>query len=889
VPRADEHRQDDGTSERGAAGVTAGALSALLQELAHAPVVDPGDAAPAPPAPGEVIGRFELVREVGRGGFGVVFEARDRELGRAVAFKLVRPGRLSGADQLAREAEVIARLSHPNLVTLFDVGRSDRGPYLVLELLRGETLATRLASGPAPLAEAVRIAREVARGLAHAHAQGVVHRDLKPSNVFLCEGGGVKLLDFGLAHAFGRRRSEGGTPAYMAPEQWRGAPEDERTDVYALGVMLFRALSGELPFPDAKRGARGASAAPALETPGAPALGALVGRMLDPDPTRRPRDADEVLTALGEIAAALEPGAPARPARALRRRPRRALLAAAALALATLAAAGAAALRHHPAVTSPRGAAAAPARAIAVLPFSNLGLADEDAYFSDGLAEEILDLLTRLRELKVAASSSSFAFRSGKVALAEIAERLRVDVVLTGSVRRKDDRLRVAAELIDGRSGFRVWSQVYERRLQDVFAIQDDIARQVAAALQVELSPSSRGALERARAPGLDAYDLYLRGRAALRLPASARHLDDARALFERAIAADPEFGRAHAGLCEAWLARYELARAPESFERAEDACRRALDRDPRDGDVLVALGLLHLASGRHEEAERELRLAESVAANPADAVIGLARTHAAQRRLAEAERDFARAKALDPGSWRPYQQLGIYLFDRGRYPDAAREYREVIARTPDNASAHNNLGAAYFMAGDFERAAAAWRASLALAPTTGAYSNVGSSSFYLGRFDDAAAMYAKAVALAPDDHRLWGNLGDARAHLPGRESDAAQAYRKAAALAEERLRVDPSDAETRSDLAAFEASLGRRERARQLAAEALRRDPENVSVHYNAALVEARLGAPEAALDALERAVRLGYGRQLLAADAGLASLRRHPRFAALLRAPNE
>jgi hypothetical protein len=210
-------------------------------------------------------------------------------------------------------------------VTLHDVGRTDEGPYLVLELLRGQTLADRLEVGPVPAREALRICVEVAKGLAHAHAQGVVHRDLKPENVFLCEDGQVKLLDFGLAHALGRRRVDGGTPAYMAPEQWRGAPEDERTDVFALGVVLFRLLSGELPFPDddGGRALRSSRPAPALDVPDLPAVGALVGRMLRKDPVERPRDGAAVLSALAPLQGELErtPSTPSGPARA-RRLPR---------------------------------------------------------------------------------------------------------------------------------------------------------------------------------------------------------------------------------------------------------------------------------------------------------------------------------------------------------------------------------------------------------------------------------------------------------------------------------------------------------------------------------------------------------------------------------------
>jgi TolB-like protein/tetratricopeptide (TPR) repeat protein len=277
-------------------------MTALLAQLVSAPD-ETGGAVERLLLPGTTIGRFEILRVIDRGAFGVVYEARDCDLGRSVALKIVRPAR-SELDEatLSQEAEAVARLSHPNLVTLFEVGRSEHGAHLVFELLRGKTLQQRLGEGPLPLAEAIRIGVEVARGLAHAHAEGVVHRDLKPSNVYLCEQGGVKILDFGMAHAFGRKRISGGTPAYMAPEQWVDAPEDERTDVFALGVILHRMLSGEYPYPeDGGRWSSGDASAPRLHVPGTPALGPIVGRMLEKAPTSRPRDGAAVLSALEPI------------------------------------------------------------------------------------------------------------------------------------------------------------------------------------------------------------------------------------------------------------------------------------------------------------------------------------------------------------------------------------------------------------------------------------------------------------------------------------------------------------------------------------------------------------------------------------------------------------
>jgi TolB-like protein/predicted Ser/Thr protein kinase len=286
-------------------GLKPGALTDLLRQVAAGP--SEREAELPPLLPGTVLGHFEVLRELGRGGFGVVYEARDRELGRQVALKLVRPGGVTEEEsKVPREAEAIARLSHPNLITLYDVGRSDGRPYLVFELLHGKTLQQRMDDGPMPVQEAVHVAVEVARGLAHAHTEGVVHRDLKPANVFVTNRGQVKILDFGMAHAFGRRRLSGGTPAYMAPEQWEDDPEDERTDVFALGVMLHVMLSGEYPFPEGEgRWSAAPAAAPKLDLPGAPRLADVVERMVDRTPKGRPRDGAAVLAALTPIEDAL--------------------------------------------------------------------------------------------------------------------------------------------------------------------------------------------------------------------------------------------------------------------------------------------------------------------------------------------------------------------------------------------------------------------------------------------------------------------------------------------------------------------------------------------------------------------------------------------------------
>ncbi|HET9596341.1 MAG TPA: serine/threonine-protein kinase, partial [Anaeromyxobacteraceae bacterium] len=276
-------------------------FSTLLRELAGAPPDDLLRAWQNRLQPGDVVGRFEILREIGRGGFGVVYEALDCQLARSVAFKTLRPalaGHDFSADWILKEAEAVARLDHPCIVTLYDVGRCESGPYLVEELLRGETLEHRLGRGPLRARDAVPIALELARGLAHAHSRGVLHRDLKPSNVFLTEDGRVKLLDFGLAHLLGTRGVQGaGTPGYMAPEQLRGEEVDARADVFALGATLYRALAGRAPFlvKDGRSASLDGAPPPAFPG-GTPArVEALLLRCLARDPAERPASGQAVL------------------------------------------------------------------------------------------------------------------------------------------------------------------------------------------------------------------------------------------------------------------------------------------------------------------------------------------------------------------------------------------------------------------------------------------------------------------------------------------------------------------------------------------------------------------------------------------------------------------
>ena len=865
------------------------ALSELLQELAQAPL--PEEPWCRPLAPGETIGRFELVRELGRGGFGVVYEARDSALGRSVAFKAVRPGRpRPGGEQLLREADAIARLSHPNLVTLYDVGRCGQGPYLVLELLRGATLAQRLAYGPLGVAETLRIGIEVARALEYAHGQGVIHRDLKPSNVFLCEHGAVKVLDFGMAHAFGRERVTGGTLSYMAPEQLRGAPEDERTDVFALGVVLFAMLTGDLPFPErrkaseTRRASETSRPAPAVDVPGAPALGQLVARMLDRDPVKRPRRAGEVLAALTALQQELDRSASTGLTARVRRRRRTFWRVAALLAAGALLGAGVAALvvRRQLAPAS-RGAPC-----VAVLPLTSLSSALEDRYFTEGVHEELITQLAKISGLRVIAHGSVQQYDQGPRDLRAIADALGASVVLEGTVQRDGDRVRVAVQLVDPASHQEVWAERFDRQREDVFAVQTEVALEVARALGAKLSPSERRLVERVPTRDREAHDLYLRAvrywERSMDVAADNRKAEE---LLSLAVSRDPSFALAHAWLAvvkdglddcaggrrhaeEALRLQPDLPQAHAAAADVKWTCDRdalAAIRDleiavrdaPGDAVSLAMLGGLRTLVGRFDEGIADLRTALTLDPRSYFVSVELARELSLVRRFDEAARACQRALEISPGDVYARVLYSLIPFWRdGDLGPAHRTVAELPAELPTG-----GIGAwsvlqlfALFPEAALERIAA-------------------------GRVRDpfSSDPFAPRAFVAGVAHAGLGHDALARAHF-------------AAALAplEARLAADPEDVLVRLLLARTYAGLGRGDDAvrevRRVIADA-REVQRKATGLRSGAEIAAVAGRSDDALEFLSAVLSRRDGLLTPAsvrADPRFAPLRGDPRFMALV-----
>jgi TolB-like protein/Tfp pilus assembly protein PilF len=525
----------------------------------------------------------------------------------------------------------------------------------------------------------------------------------------------------------------------------------------------------------------------------------------------------------------------------------------------------------------------APIRSVAVLPFVNISEAKGMDYFSDGLTEELINLMADLEEIRVAARSSVYIFKGRDYVVAEVADRLAVDSILEGTVRRHQEDVRVTAQLVEASTAKILWTETYERRLEDIFAIQTDIARQVSDELEIVLSSRSQGRLERPWTKNPKAYDAYLMGREFLRRPKDAATLESSAERFQFALDLDSAFAQAHAGLCEARLGQYELTRESTYFQQAEAACLRALTRDSEATNTYVALAYLHYFAGQHEQAEKEFQHVIDLNQTLVDAYLGLARNYAADEQAKKAESAFQKAIDLDKAYWDSYQLFGNFLFGRGRYFEAAQNYKNVIKLTPGNIHAHNNLGAAYFMAGDFQGAAGAYLDSLKVAPSGVAFSNTGTMYYYLGDVSAAADMYRNGLEITPDDGRLWGNLGDALWAGAGTVDDAKAAYTMARDLTEQRLRINPEDFETMAELAYFSARLGDTDRALRMLSMSIEHGPDDMYTHYYAALIYDGMGLPDKAFASLEKAVALGYQSKLLKADPGFSSLSEDARFTAL------
>ena len=689
---------------------------------------------------GALAGRYRFEREVGRGGMATVYLAEDLKHRRPVAVKVLHSHLAAnvGSERFLREIEIAASLTHPHILTLIDSGSADGLLYYVMPFVEGESLRGRLTrEGRLPVGEAVELTCKVAGALAFAHARGVVHRDVKPENVMLHQGEAM-VTDFGIAKALSgdsesltQTGTSLGTPAYMSPEQAAGEHEiDGRSDIYSLGCMLYEMLAGEPPFT------------------GPTVQAIIVRRFTEPvRPVRnlRPEVPEEVDRAL---------------LRALARAPGERFAAAAQFAQALSAAGTRTPPGGAPTVVTASHRAA---RSIAVLPFADMSPSKDQDYFCEGIAEEIINALTKIDALRVASRSSAFAFKGKNQDIRQVGELLNVGTVMEGSVRKAGNRIRITAQLINITDGYHLWSERYDRDLEDVFAVQDEIADNIVKALRVVLTEDEKRAIEQPRTENIEAYEFYLRGRQFF-YQFREKGLQFARRMFSRAIEIDPGYARAYAGIadCSSQLYKYWDASAA-NLEQAESTSRKALELAPDLAEAHAARGFALTLGGSHEEANREFETAIRLDPKLYEGYLYYANGRFAEGKLAEAAKLFEQASAVRTEDYQApalaglcYAGLGRETEGRAAFEKATRAATRHIELNPDDPRAHYLGAIAWCRLGQVEKGLGWGDRALALDPEdAGVLYNVACLNAVGGRAELALDQLEHAVQNG-FGHREW-------------------------------------------------------------------------------------------------------------------------------------
>ena len=663
--------------------------------------------------------RYLIEREIGRGGMATVYLAQDRKHRRPVAVKILHPHLAAnlGPERFHREVEIAARLSHPHILPLHDSGEADGFVYYVMPYVQGESLRAQLTrEGRLPLTEALRITREVAGALGYAHGQGVVHRDIKPENVMLHEGEAM-VTDFGIAKAVsasaGERLTETGaslgTAAYMSPEQASAERAiDGRSDIYSLACMLYEMLVGEPPYT------------------GPTAQAIIVKRFTEPVPS--------ILSRLPTLPEAVDRAI----SRALARDPADRFDSASLFvqALTSPLESGPSASTTTTVVTAQHRAA----RSIAVLPFADMSPAKDQDYFCEGIAEEIINALTKIHALQVASRSSAFAYKGKNQDIRQVGEQLSVSAVLEGSVRKAGSRIRITAQLINVADNYHLWSERYDRDLEDVFAVQDEIAESIVKALRVVLTDQEKRAIERPRTDNVQAYEYYLRGRQFFH-QFREKSNQFARRMFARAIEIDPGFALAYAGSadCSSFLYLWWDPSAA-NLEQADSTSRKALELAPEMAEAHASRGLALSMQKRYDEAYEE----------------------------------FETAVRIDPKLFEAHYFYGRACFERGRHADAAKAFERAAAVRPEDYQTPSLVALAYDALGRKAESEAARRRAVRIIEQTLELNPGDARALYLGAIDlcylgdrERSREWAdRALAVDPDDAAVLYNVACAYAQL---------------------------------------------------------------------------------------------------------------------------
>jgi serine/threonine protein kinase len=679
---------------------------------------------------GQTISHYKILEKLGEGGMGVVYKAIDSKLDRPVAIKFLPVHLSASADNKARfiqEARATAALNHPNILNIYDIDEQDGGLFFVMEYIEGETLKSRInalkTTEGLPVRQAIDLITQIAQGLKAAHEKEIVHRDIKPENIMLTKDGNPKIMDFGIAKlksgtGLTKTGMSLGTISYMSPEQAQGVVTDQRSDIWSLGVVLYEILTGELPYKaehDAALIYLILNEEPL--TPSShdrrilPSIDSLILKMLDKDRDRRFQSMDEVLTGLEAVRSDIE-----------------------------------------------NAGQAGKTKAIALLPFENISPDKESDYFSDGLTEELILSLSKLKNMRVVSRTSTMQYKGTKKDIKTIGRELGARYILEGSVRKFQDDLRITVQLVDVDNDAQLWAAKYKGKLQDIFDIQEQVAEQIVDALMVKLSPSEKVVLTKRSTENAEALDYYLRARKGL-YRMSRKDINGSIQLFQKAIELDRRYAMAYAGMGEAYAQLFQnFERNPSYLDKAVEASHKALMYDATLSEAYAALGIAYVNKKMPEEA-------------------------------LEAGR---KAIDLDPNNYIAYWILGRIYHMSDQDNLAIDVYKKCIELNPEFYSAHGDLYYAYEKVGEKEKSAEAFQNVLKVLPRyLDNHPDDGRAHMILaiflaqaGKIEEAKKEAEKAINLNPTDPLMhynsacfYAQIGEKRLSLDSIRNAIASGY----------------------------------------------------------------------------------------------------------------
>jgi len=851
---------------------------------------------------GTTISHYRILEDLGGGGMSRLFRAVDLRLDREVALKFLPTQHArnpESRERLVREAKAASSLDHPNICTVYDIDQTEQGRlFIVMAFYRGETLEERLARGPIPEREALRIVGDILRGLAAAHAKQIVHRDIKPANVMLTEDGRVKVLDFGVAKlkdqsGLTETGATVGTVAYISPEQLEAEGVDRRSDLWSVGVVLYELLTGRHPFHGESAGAvmnailRRDPERPTAIDPDLPAgYDHLLARALAKDRDDRFDSAEDFQRALPAAGMDTDMTLASMPSastlRLSRRRRKKLLPWLVATGVLTVLAAALLLVR-------PRSATAERPYTIAVMPFSNLTGDPAQGYLAEGISASLITQLSELVGLRVLSRSETWSQVAEGLTARELATKLGIDSLLEGQLQQQQQQLLASISLTDGATGSVIWSDTLRSSPGEIFGLQAEIAQKLARALEIQLSPVERRRLAQDPTRSAQAYDHYLRGRELLESATDDSGLSSSIQMLERAVDLDPGFALAHSGLSEALWRSYVVSLDQERLALAEAAADRALTLDPALPAAIVARARILRSTGQQETSIAELRRVLARHPKPAEAYQELADSYEEVGQTQEAEEAWRMAVGLDERSWNSWMGLGRLLVQRGERDSAEQALLKARELAPSRITGPSiELATFALQTGDVEGAIERFEALPKPIREARVASNLGTAYYFSDRPDrlvSALGFYQRAVQLRPAEPGYHRNLADVYVDLQ-RPAEARAEYRRTFELIGQQLVDNPTNVDNQTRQIEYAAKAGECDSALSLASQREGTLPDTASGVHRLAIAYALCGDEGRALDAIRRSIELKYSPDLIRQEAEFESLHHLPAFQRLVDA---